>query len=559
MKALDDFSTYYEDFLDGTYDCIDRIVLNAYFIMAQSNGGFRTWWRRLAGGGDDNLDNMHLMRFAGRFARRVRAYADKNQIPLIHCQRGDRKHEIAQQYLPKDAAFRGLFCILVGRAPGAVRDVRHYGNGGINIRKKEPQPYVNHYSFHIIDDDWGHITIKLCPHPPFNAQIMLNGHEYVAAQARKKNISFTKEGNCFTNISDAAGLARIADTMRAQCSEGRLVQVCERWIYSACLCFALDMVEQQDSGFHYSYSVYQVEFSRNLLFKSGRIMDQVFHNVIDRTRGPLDIKTVKTIFGYKHRPFKCRGKSFKCGRKSKPPRFEVVVEKPVYNLTVFKVHFGKITIRMYSKGEHVLRIEVVVHNTKALGCGKVIERFGRIVDSLKSILERFLSVLRSVDVSFIDIGKLESWPLGSKVGSAKVGGVDINRPRMRAVMEAVLAVSTKPGGFTVSNIAEKVREILPELESDYSLRQASYDLKKLRGKGLVRLIDHSRRYEATGDGLRAMTGCLILREKVLRPLLANIGQRKRGRKPKTGCTIDTHYENIQIEIQKILEIIGIAA
>lgn len=71
-----------------------------------------------------------------------------------------------------------------------MRDVRRYGNGGINIRKKEPQPYVNHYLFHIIDDDWGHITIKLCPHPPFNAQIMLNGHEYVAAQARKENISF---------------------------------------------------------------------------------------------------------------------------------------------------------------------------------------------------------------------------------------------------------------------------------------------------------------------------------------------------------------------------------
>jgi predicted RNA-binding protein YlqC (UPF0109 family) len=559
MKALDDFSTYYKDFLDGTYDCIDRIVLNAYFIMAQSNGGFRTWWRRLANGGDDNLDNMHLMRFAGRFARRIRAYADKNQIPLIHCQRGDRKHEIAQQYFPKDTTFRGLFCILVGRAPGAVRDVRHYGNGGLNIRKKEPQPYVNHYSFHIIDDDWGHITIKLCPHPPFNAQIMLNGHEYVAAQARKENISFTKEGNCFTNISDAAGLARIADTMRAQCSEGRLVQVCERWIYSACLCFALDMVEQQDSGFHYSYSVYQVEFSRNLIFKSGRVMDQVFGSVIDRTRGPLDIKTVKTIFGHKHRPFKCRGKSFKCSRRSKPPRFEVVVEKPVYNLTVFKVHFGKITIRMYSKGEHVLRIEVVVHNTKALRCGKVIERFGRIVDSLKAILERFLSVLRSVDVSFIDLGKLESWPLGSKVGSAKVGGVDINRPRMRAVMEAVLAVSIKPGGFTVSDIAEKVREILPELEPNYSLRQASYDLKKLRGKQLVHLIDHSRRYEATGDGLQAMTASLVLREKVLKPLLANACQHRRGRKPKTCCTIDTHYENIQIELQKIFKIIGLAA
>jgi len=64
---------------------------------------------------------MHLTRFAERFAHRVSAYTDKKQILLIHCQRGDRKHEIAQQYLPKDTIFRGLFCILVGRAPCAVR------------------------------------------------------------------------------------------------------------------------------------------------------------------------------------------------------------------------------------------------------------------------------------------------------------------------------------------------------------------------------------------------------------------------------------------------------
>jgi len=84
-------------------------------------------------------------------------------------------------------------------------------------------------------------------------------------------------------------------------------------------------------------------------------------------------------------------------------------------------------------------------------------------------------------------------------------------------------------------------------------------LKKLRGKGLVRLIDHSRRYEATGDGLRAMTAFLILRHKVLKPLLANACQRRRGPKPKRCCAIETHYENVQIEIQKIFKIIGIAA
>ena len=68
------------------------------------------------------------------------------------------------------------------------------------LERKKPMPYVNHYSFHILDPDWGHVTIKISGHPPFPAQVILNGHEYVACQARKAGIQFTKEGNCFTQI-----------------------------------------------------------------------------------------------------------------------------------------------------------------------------------------------------------------------------------------------------------------------------------------------------------------------------------------------------------------------
>jgi hypothetical protein len=526
-------------------------VLNAYFPLAQSNGGFRVWWRNLMGN-DDNLDNTHLMRFAGHFSRRIHAYAKREDIPLIHCQQGERKHELAEEHIPQDPLFRGVFCILVSRAPAPVRDVQQFPKGGINITKKIPQPYVNHYSFHIIDPEWGHITIKLCPHPPFNAQIILNGHEYVAIQAQKKNIFFTKEGNCFTNVSDATGLAKIADTMRASCSVGQLVQTCERWIYSACLCFALDLEEQKKSGFHYSYSIYQLEYSRNLLFTRGHTMDQVFHGVIDRTRALLDIKAVKTIFGRKHRPAKKR-------RNGERPRLELVVERPVYDLTVFKIHYGKLTAKMYSKGEHVLRIEAIAHNTKDLRCGKLIERFPQITESLKTILERFLSALHRVDISLINTGTLDTWPMPSKVGDRQVAGVDINRPRIRAVMEAVVALSTNPHGFTAVEVAKKVKEILKNSSIHYESRHASYDLKKLRGKELVNLIKHSRRYEATHDGLPMMAAFLILREKILNPLLSTACKRKTRPKSQNQSKVDTHYENIQNEIQNIFEIYGIAA
>ncbi len=40
-----------------------------------------------------------------------------------------------------------------------------------NIAKKTA--FVNHYSFHIMDPQWGHVTIKMSGHPPFAAQIIL--------------------------------------------------------------------------------------------------------------------------------------------------------------------------------------------------------------------------------------------------------------------------------------------------------------------------------------------------------------------------------------------------
>jgi hypothetical protein len=51
----DGLSTLYQDLLGGSYDCVDRIVLNAYFRMGHDPGGFRVWWRALTGS-DETLE-----------------------------------------------------------------------------------------------------------------------------------------------------------------------------------------------------------------------------------------------------------------------------------------------------------------------------------------------------------------------------------------------------------------------------------------------------------------------------------------------------------------------
>jgi hypothetical protein len=134
--------------------------------------------------------------------------------------------------------------------------------------------------------------------------VILNGHEYVVVTAQDAGMGFAKEGNCFTRVDEPDRLAQIADTLSQPGTIGRLSQVIDCWICTACLCFGLDLDEQRRSGFGYgyAYSVYQVEYSRNLIFESGRVMERAFDIVVDRTRSRIDGSKLRALFGVGQRP-----------------------------------------------------------------------------------------------------------------------------------------------------------------------------------------------------------------------------------------------------------------
>ncbi|HYY81311.1 MAG TPA: hypothetical protein VFD04_19340, partial [Actinomycetes bacterium] len=509
--------------------------------------GFRVWWRRLHEGSEEHLDNTHLMRMAGRFSRRVRAFATANQIPVIDCGRGERKHRIAEEYLATHTVGAGVFLILVARAAATVWEVKRSASGVIaDIAKKTA--FVNHYSFHIMDPDWGHLTIKMSGHPPFGAQVILNGHEWVACQAQTAGIGYTKEGNCFTAVADPQALAQVADTLSQHATIGRLRQVCERWIYTACLCFGLDAHEQARSGFGYQYSVYQLEYSRNLLFGSGAQMDRVFNTLVDRTRGRLDVPTLRTLFGAKQRPRRDAGADLS-------PRLAVVIETPRWDLTWFKVAFGLLSLKAYTKGEHVLRVEATVHNTKQLGCGRTLERFPQIVTRLAGMTQRFCTTLDCVTTAYLPDGTLDQLPLPARIGRTRIGGIDLNKPRMRAALAAVLALSAAPDGFTVADLAAKIQQMGGQ--TGYTIRQAAYDLRKLRGKDLLVKPGRSRRYQVPPPAARTIAGLLALRDQVIGPILAGVRSPRLGRKPAHWTAIDRDYETLRIGMQALFADLGI--
>src|ERR1700681_867790 len=170
-----------------------------------------------------------------------------------------------------------------------------------------------------------------------------------------------------------------------------------------------------------------------------------------------------------------------------------------------------------------------------------------------------MEALSCIDQCFIGDEMLERLPSASRVGKSVVGGIDLNKPRMRHVTEAVIALSASADGFTAPALAAQVRALGNQSQSAHGPRHAAYDLKKLRGKQIVHRIGSTRRYEPIPSGLRAITALLVLRDKAIKPLLAaaqELTPACGGQKP---CAIDRHYQDLRLPQQGGFHDLGIAA
>ena len=109
---------------------------------------------------------------------------------------------------------------------------------------------------------------------------------------------------------------------------------------------------------------------------------------------------------------------------------------------------------------------------------------------LAGIAERFATALDYVDTGFLGDGVLDVLPAGVQLGATRVGGVDLNKPRMREAVRSPLAA-------------------------------------------------------------RTIAALLTLREQGIAPILANVHRPKMGRKPAHWIRVDRDYGRIRIDMQTL--------
>jgi hypothetical protein len=89
-----------------------------------------------------------------------------------------------------------------------------------------------------------------------------------------------------------------------------------------------------------------------------------------------------------------------------------------------------------------------------------------------------------------------------------------------------------PGGFTVAELDAKVQAMTRQ--TSYTIRQAAYDLRKLRGKELIVKPGRSRRYQVPPQAARTSASLLALRDQVIGPILAGVRSPGSAASPPTG-------------------------
>jgi len=144
-----------------------------------------TWWNQLFS--NTALTEERLRKLAGDFARRVQAYAHKHKIALRYCAQGKKTSTPKRQnFRPRRSALsEGCLPYSWPKHRGWFWQAKNNREGKVVVRRPKSWRWFITIIFHIVDPEWGHVTIRMSGHPPFGLQISLNGHEWVQRQARK--------------------------------------------------------------------------------------------------------------------------------------------------------------------------------------------------------------------------------------------------------------------------------------------------------------------------------------------------------------------------------------
>jgi hypothetical protein len=496
---MTDYSTLLRDRVTLKCRCIDRVFFQAYVPKLQSVGQvciFLRWRKKFK-----IPSSAAFGKLGDAFVKSIRQYARSNGIPVIAFKKGENKEKIARPYFEAAAQEGKEKVVLIGVAQEKASAWRSWKAKG-QQNKKHPHMewgrqmvYVNHFYFYIWDSECGPTFWKTNSYAPYPIWLYLNGHEWAKRQLEKGNIGYEALDNGFRSCEDPIQLQKICDRFGAGVVKSFF------WRWANRLPSPFDRADHR-AGYVYDLAFRQFEVSETCVFDRPQAGRMWFESMI---RDHLDIGRPDQISLTFNRRVNSRTKG----------TFHTRVITKGVNPTV-SGYYKSSRIKQYFKEDWALRTETVICNSRDFGVGRrVCAENWNALRAAGEMANRCLCEAEAADampapdvVTFNLVTRPSKTDDGLHAPAIRFGD-----QRVMAVLASLVRFALLVDGFCNRQLVETISQLL---NTPYTSRQATYDLRRLRRKGLIIRLPDSNRYRLTALGRRVA----VLFTKVYRRALA---------------------------------------
>jgi hypothetical protein len=524
------------------YFCFDRVVINGYLSLLTRENNVVYFFREVCG--VSKITKEVLRKRTDDYQKWVQAYAANHRITLEWPPDGVRKEQWVQPTLErwrKRGEF-GVYFIVQSMEQGAsfrVKEPKFPTQDADYMILRKQRSRFTHYYFYILDEVVGPMILRVASFLPFTVTAYLNGHNFMERELRKAGIVFTKNDNSFSAVSDVKALQEAADRFDARTIQERI----EYWTLIVGPKFS-DRERKACGGLHRIWSVSQVEYSLNWIFKKNWPIRDLFERSCELGLYLLTAERIANIFGQKSTR-RLKGKLMN------------VIQRMDQGHHVFRSYWKNSFAKQYEKWRTFLRMEVVSNNLKDFGLKKTLPHWDAMRRRLGEVVDRFADTQAlnlNVHGEFDLIGEL-SRPV--VVGKTKVAGIKLESTRLMRALEVLMrGVGGHLRKWTAAEIHQAVLETFDLKPADYRLTQLRYDLRKLKAHGIIERIPKSYSYRTTTAGQKQIILLLQIRKRVYAPLAHGALIRQPDPLHMPNSKFERAYHKVDRAIDEVIELLA---
>lgn len=493
----------HSDQIAGVLSCYDRILVQGTlptFCYAQGMTAY------LYAQGIRIFD---YPRFAQPLRDQLQANAERlaseNGLSVEYIRKVNfRKEDRVRARLRERGTHPGLICIFSALERCCTYQPWHDKKTGKTFLRPHDGKCL-HYYFYFLDEDLGLVFVRVPTWCPFRLQIYFNGHEWLASQLRRQGIAYQLLDNAFVEIADWTRAQQLADAWSMKALHEKLDAFARRYCP---IIIAL--------GFTYHWSLDQVEYSTDLVFRNHQELQPLYAALVRTAIHTVKPANIATFLGRKFTAL-YQGEMGN--------HFQTRIEG-----TRIKHLMGPVSLKMYDKFGHILRLETTVNDVSFFQHyrqveqrdGRRVTRWARMKKSLYSLPplrellaaanRRYLEFLSALEDPRPGLDKLQRLCQTLRQQQRSYPGFNFFAPHDLQLFETLARGEFNLHGFQNKNL----RPYLPAKNSG----QVSRLLKRLRFHGLIKKVSRNYRYYLTSFGKQILTAGLKLRNLVLIPQLA---------------------------------------